>query len=441
MTAERTMRTAQALYEGIQLGGDEPVGLITYMRTDSTNLSQAVLAEANEFIKREYGDAYADKPRMYRTKSKAAQEAHEAIRPTSVSRTPESVKSQLNRDQNRLYELIWKRLVASQMTDSRSDATTADIDVTDTESGTGYVLRATGTVLKFPGFRTLYMEVRDETNEEEDAPEELVPLTQGESLDRKDVLAEQKFTQPPPRFSEAMLIRTLEEQGIGRPSTFASIVATIERREYVTREKTRFTPSNLGTVVSNFLTEHFPDVMDPGFTSGMEENLDSIARGESEWVPVLDAFFGPFEEKVEFTKKNAERVDRNKLVEPSDEVCEKCERPMVIRDGRFGKFLSCSGFPDCRNSRPIRIVAAAPCPTDGGELLQRRSKKGRTFFGCANYPECEFATSRTPLAGPCPTCGGLLTERGRGAQCADNECGWRGPRPTAPEAEAAAAEA
>ena len=182
--------------------------------------------------------------------------------------------------------------------------------------------------------------------------------------------------------------------------------------------------------VSDFLTEHFPDIMDPGFTSGMEESLDAIARGEAEWVPVLQEFFGPFDEKVTYTKEHAERVDRNKLVEPSDEVCEKCERPMVIRDGKYGKFLSCSGFPECRNSKPIKILAAAPCPKDGGELLQRKSKKGRTFFGCSNYPDCDFATSRTPLAAPCPICEGMLVERGRAAQCNDQECGWRGPRPS-----------
>ena len=426
MTAERAMRAAQALYEGVPMGGDEPVGLITYMRTDSTNLSADSLSQANAYIKSEFGPEYADKPRIYRTKSKSAQEAHEAIRPTSVERTPDSIKDKLNRDQQRLYELIWKRMVASQMTDALSDATTADISVMETGSGQAYTMRATGTVLKFPGFRLIYLEGRDDAGEDDEDSGELVPLNEGEAVTRKDIQSEQKFTQPPPRFSEAMLIRTLEEQGIGRPSTFASIVATIERREYVIREKRRFKPTNLGTAVSEFLTEHFPDIMDPGFTSGMEENLDSIARGESDWVEVLGAFFGPFQKKVD-SSKNADRVDSNKLVEPTDEVCEKCERPMVIRDGRYGKFLSCSGFPDCKNSKPIRILAAAPCPKDGGELLQRRSKKGRTFFGCSNYPDCDFATNRTPLAAPCPTCKGMLIERGRSAQC--TECDWRGPRP------------
>jgi len=435
MTAERAMRTAQSLYEGIAVNGGDPTGLITYMRTDSTNLSAESLKETNDFIKRTYGAEFAGKPRTYKTKSKSAQEAHEAIRPTSVVRTPESLKSQLNRDQHRLYDLIWKRMVASQMTDAISDATTADIEVSDTASGTGYVVRARGNVLKFAGFRTVYMEGKDNADEEDDASGELVPLTQGEVLTREDIRSEQKFTQPPPRFTEAMLIRTLEELGIGRPSTFASIVATIERRDYVSRKNKRFFPSNLGMAVSEFLTEHFPDIMDPGFTSGMEESLDAIARGEVEWVPVLQEFFGPFDEKVTYTKENAERVDRNKLVEPSDEVCEKCERPMVIRDGRYGKFLSCSGFPECRNSKPIKILAAAPCPKDGGEMLQRKSKKGRTFFGCSNYPDCDFATSRTPLAAPCPVCEGMLVERGRAAQCNDPECGWRGPRPSVEGAE------
>lgn len=432
--ADRTMRVAQQLYEGVQLDAGEPVGLITYLRTDSTNLSAAALAEANKFIKKQYGPEYADRPRTYRTKSKLAQEAHEAIRPTSVERTPESISAHLRADQRRLYDLIWKRMVASQMKDALSDSTTVDVAANNAPSGTGYTLRVIGTVLKFPGFRALYIEARDDAEADDPQADKLEPLSNGEALERREVTSQQKFTQPPPRYSEAMLIRTLEEQGIGRPSTFAGIVDTIERREYVTRESGRFKPTRLGTVVSEFLTKWFPEIMDPGFTSGMEADLDAIARGEAEWVPVLEEFYAPFDEQVERTKNDAERVDRNRLVEPTEEVCEKCERPMVIRDGRYGKFLSCSGFPECRNSRPLRITASAKCPRDGGDLIQRRGgRRGRTFWGCGNYPDCDFTTRQTPLEGPCPQCGKLLVERGRGAQC--TECDWRGPRPEASDSE------
>lgn len=430
-SAERTMRLAQQLYEGVSLGSsDESVGLITYMRTDSTNLAASALAETNEFIKKEYGDEYADKPRTYRTRSKLAQEAHEAIRPTSVLRKPDDVAQFLTPEQRRLYDLIWKRMVASQMKDAVSDLTTAEIAATDTPTSTTYLLRASGTVLKFKGFRAVYMEAREDgESDEEESSRELVPLSNGEKLNRREILSEQKFTQPPPRYSEAMLIRTLEEKGVGRPSTFASIVSTIERREYVVREKRRFKPTKLGVAVCDFLTTWFPEIMDPGFTSEMETELDAIARGEAQWVPVMNEFYGPFDKQIERTQHDAPRVDRKLLEEESGEICEKCERPMVIKSGRFGKFLSCSGFPECRNSRPLRITADAKCPRDGGDLIQRRSKKGRTFYGCSNYPECDFATNRTPLAEPCPECGKLLVEQGRSrAMC--TECGWRGPRPS-----------
>lgn len=428
-SGDRTMRIAQQLYEGVTLGGGEAVGLITYMRTDSTNLSNTALREANDYIKSEYGAEYADRPRTYRTRSRMAQEAHEAIRPTAIGRAPDQVAPHLTADQRRLYELIWKRMVASQMKDSLADSTTVDVAASATPSGEAYILRASGSVMKFAGFRIVYMEAKEDSEGENDSSRELVPLAEGEAVDRREVQSEQKFTQPPPRYSEAMLIRTLEEQGIGRPSTFAAIVNTIEKREYAVREKRRFKPTKLGIAVNDFLMEWFPDIMDLGFTSEMETDLDAIARGESEWVPVVDEFYGPFDRRVEQTRQEAPRVDRKLLEEESGEFCEKCERPMVIKSGRYGKFLSCSGFPECRNSRPLRITMEARCPKDGGELLQRRSRKGRTFYGCANYPECDFATNRTPLSEPCPECGSLLVERGRGAQC--TECAWRGARPDA----------
>ncbi len=316
--AQRTMRLAQELYEGVQLGDGETVGLITYMRTDSTTLSDSALAEANAFIKKTYGPEYADKPRTYKTKSRNAQEAHEAIRPTSVLNTPESVAPYLNPNQRRVYELIWKRMVASQMADAVVDSTTADITA-QAPSAPKYTVRATGSVMKFPGFRTLYIEGRDDESDEDDS-RELPPLSEKDLLALVEVHSDQKFTQPPPRFTEAMLIRSLEEKGIGRPSTYASIVGTIEQRDYVAREKSRFKPTKLGIAVSDLLTTNFPNVMDPGFTAEMESKLDAIAEGNIEWVPMLGEFYTPFDLQVKHAKEHADRVDRNQLVEETDEV-------------------------------------------------------------------------------------------------------------------------
>lgn len=432
--AQRTMRIAQGLYEGVQLGGGDPVGLITYMRTDSTNLSTQAVHEAADYIKTKFGAEYYDKARLYRTKSKVAQEAHEAIRPTSVLRTPESVAPYLSQDQLKIYELIWKRMVACQMKDSLADATTVDLEATGGATKKTYGLRATGSVLKFPGFRIVYMEAREDEEPADDDSRELVPLRQGEAvrlLEADDARGEQKFTQPPPRFSEAMLIRTLEENGIGRPSTFATIVQTIEQRDYVSRENSKFKPTKLGTVVCDYLKERFPEIMDIGFTSSMEESLDAIARGESEWVPALVLFHEPFKKDI-LKALAGDRLPSSLLDEKSDETCEKCERPMVIKSGRFGKFLSCSGFPECRTSRPLRISTGAKCPLDGGDLLQqqgraRQGKPARPFYGCSNYPACTFTTSRKPVKDPCPNCGKLLVERGRdGAQCL--ACEYTGKR-------------
>lgn len=349
--AQRTMRLAQQLYEGIQIGDGEPVGLITYMRTDSTNLSTAALNEANSFIKSTYGSDYAGKPRTYRTKSRNAQEAHEAIRPTSVANTPERVAQYLEQDQLRLYELIWKRMVASQMTDAIVDQTTVDIEAQN-PSGNNHIVRATGSIIKFPGFRTLYIEEKDEDDQSEESGV-LPDLKEGDTPVREKVNSDQKFTQPPPRYTEANLIRSLEELGIGRPSTYATIVSTIEQRQYVERVASRFKPTLIGAVVADLLKEHFPNIMDTGFTADMESKLDAIAEGDLEWVPMLADFYAPFSERVESTMKNAPRVDRNKLVEQSDEKCDGGEQ-MVIRTGRYGKFLSCPRFPDCRAAFPLR---------------------------------------------------------------------------------------
>jgi len=350
-SAQRTMQIAQDLYEGMELGSADPVGLITYMRTDSVNLSQNALDEAQTFIKSTYGNEYSTGPKTYKTRSKSAQEAHEAIRPTEAANTPEKVAPFLSSEQLRLYTMIWKRTIASQMSDAIVDNTGIDITAV-TANGKEYTVRATGSVIKFDGFRKLYIETKDEDAEDEDS-KQLPAMNEGDVHKKQSVNADQKFTQPPPRFTEANLIRFLEEQGIGRPSTYASIVGTIERRQYVDREKTRFKPTPLGTAVSDLLTEHFSNIMDMGFTSDVEAKLDSVAEGQQDWVEMLKEFFGPFEKAVEDTIKNAERVDRKKLVQKSDEKCEGGD-DLVIRSGRYGKFLSCGRFPECRVSISTR---------------------------------------------------------------------------------------
>ncbi|MBH65473.1 MAG: DNA topoisomerase I [Chloroflexi bacterium] len=361
-SAQRTMRIAQDLYEGIELGSAEPVGLITYMRTDSVNLAQNALDEAQAFIKGAYGDDYTTGPRHYRTRSKSAQEAHEAVRPTSIDNTPERVAPYLSQEQLRLYTMIWKRTVASQMSDAIVDNTGVDITAT-ASNGSEYTVRSSGRVIKFDGYRKLYIETKDEDAEDEDS-NQLPPLNGGDDLKKKTVNADQKFTQPPPRYTEANLIRFLEEQGIGRPSTYASIVGTIERRQYVDRVKTRFKPTPMGITVSDFLTTYFANIMDTGFTSDMEAKLDSVAEGEQDWVEMLKEFFGPFDQAVSETASKAERVDRKSLLQISDEKCDGGD-PLVFRTGRYGKFLSCGRFPECRVS-----ISERPGERASGEVKE-----------------------------------------------------------------------
>jgi len=361
-SAQRTMRIAQDLYEGIELGSAEPVGLITYMRTDSVNLAQNALDEAQAFIKGAYGDEYTTGPRHYRTRSKSAQEAHEAVRPTSIDNTPERVAPYLSQEQLRLYTMIWKRTVASQMSDAIVDNTGVDITAT-ASNGSEYTVRSSGRVIKFDGYRKLYIETKDEDAEDENS-NQLPPLNGGDDLKKQTVNADQKFTQPPPRYTEANLIRFLEEQGIGRPSTYASIVGTIERRQYVDRVKTRFKPTPMGITVSDFLTTYFANIMDTGFTSDMEAKLDSVAEGEQDWVEMLKEFFGPFDQAVSETASKAERVDRKSLLQISDEKCDGGD-PLVFRTGRYGKFLSCGRFPECRVS-----ISERPGERASGEVKE-----------------------------------------------------------------------
>ena len=442
-TARRTMQVAQQLYEGLNVGNEGSVGLITYMRTDSTNVAQSALREASGYIKRKFGPEYAPKShRFYTRKVKGAQEAHEAIRPTSIGREPQAIRGFLSSEQYRLYDLIWKRMLASQMADALFDSTNVSITAQSKASDTRYRFRATGSILKFPGFRVLYMESRDDAaGSDDDETPPLPELADGDPLSCHALAADQHFTQPPPRYSEATLIRDLEQQGIGRPSTYAPIIATLMGRDYAIRERGRFIPTKLGIAVTDLLTDHFPDVMDIGFTAKVEEQLDDIANGERDWTPVLRDFYSPFDEAIERALREAERVPRDKIDEETDEVCEKCERPMVIKSGRFGRFLSCSGFPDCRNSRPLLKRTGVECPDCGNDLVERRGKRrGRgssTFYGCSGYPECSFAVNQRPIPQPCPECGGLLLASGRSnARC--NKCEFKGPAPESEPAEVSA---
>ena len=361
-SASRTMRIAQSLYEGIVQQNSEPEGLITYMRTDSTNLAENALNEAEKFIVTKYGADYSSGPRRYKTKSKSAQEAHEAIRPTSIENTPEKLARYLSSEQLRLYTMIWKRTIASQMTDAIVDNTGVDIKAIAT-NGKEYIVRATGSVIKFDGFRKLYIETKDEDSQNDDSAQ-LPSLQEGDSLEKQTINADQKFTQPPPRFTEANLIRFLEEQGIGRPSTWATIVGTIEKRQYVDREKSRFKPTPTGTAVSDLLTKHISSIMDTGFTAGIETKLDSIADGDQNWINMLKEFFEPFVKEISIAKEKADRVPSERLVQLSDEKCLGGDY-LVIRQSRYGKFLGCGKFPECRVA-----ISTRPGERASGEVTE-----------------------------------------------------------------------
>jgi DNA topoisomerase-1 len=410
-TARRTMALAQQLYEGIDIGQGGAVGLITYMRTDSTNVAEVAQEEARQFIGERYGEKFLpETPPKYKTKSRGAQEAHEAIRPTSVMRQPESIKEFLNRDQFRLYQLVWQRFVASQM--MAAVYNTLSVEVTGASpvaaaSPHKYLLRASGSTVEFPGFLIVYEEARDEDQkpEEEDIR---IPsgIEEGQVQRLVRLLPEQHFTQPPPRFSEASLVRTLEENGIGRPSTYAPILGTLQQRGYVTRDGKRLTPTETGILVNDLLIENFPEVLDVNFTAQMEEDLDRIAAGDMKWVGVVRTFYGPFSRQVELAEERIPLL--NMGPEPIGRACPECGKELVIRWGRYGKFISCSGFPDCRHTEAWLEKIGVQCPKDGGEIVERKTRKGRTFYGCANYPNCDFTSWKLPLPKPCPECGGLL---------------------------------
>jgi DNA topoisomerase I len=416
-TARRTMALAQQLYEGIDLG-EGAVGLITYMRTDSTNVAEMAQVEARQFIGERYGEKFLPpEPPKYQTKTKGAQEAHEAVRPTSVARQPESIKEFLNRDQLRLYQLVWQRFVASQMEAAVFD--TLSVEVTATSPEREYLLRASGSTVKFPGFLVVYEEAKDEdqvSEEEEENARIPAGIAEGQNQRLVRLIPEQHFTQPPPRYTEATLVRTLEEYGIGRPSTYAPILSTIQQRGYVLREGKRLSPTETGILVNDLITEHFPEVVDVGFTAKMEEDLDLIADGKREWVDSIREFYGPFAEQVAAAELNMPEM--NMGPEPIGRLCPDCGHELVIRWGRYGKFISCSGFPDCRHTEAWLEKIGVQCPKDKGDIVQRKTRKGRTFYGCANYPNCDFTSWKLPLPKPCPECGGLLVVANKNqAQC------------------------
>jgi DNA topoisomerase-1 len=427
----RTMQIAQELYEGIALGSDGFQGLITYMRTDSTNVSASAQQTARAVISGKFGHEYVpERPPVYRKRSKGAQEAHEAIRPTAPQRDPASIKQYLSAPQLRLYTLIWQRFLASQMAPAILDGTTVDIDAgkpadLQRPGFDPFVFRATGSVVRFKGYMAVYTAGKDEGDQDELDQGALPPLTERELLELLSLLPEQHFTQPPPRYTEATLVKALEEGGIGRPSTYAPTIATLLARAYVASEEKRLAPTELGFVVSDLLAEHFPNVFEIGFTSQMEDELDEIASGEREWVPTLREFYEPFVETLSQAEKSIERVRLKD--EPAGEDCEQCGRPMVIKLGRFGKFLACSGFPECRNSRPLLQKIGMTCPTCKiGDVVERRSKKGRTFFGCSRYPECDFVSWNKPVETSCPRCGSYMVEMGKKGQVKCPACGHVG---------------
>ncbi len=419
--AQRTMSVAQQLYEGMAVGERAAVGLITYMRTDSPRASDEAIREAREYVGGRYGKEYLpEKARVYSTRAKNAQEAHEAIRPTSIARTPDSLKAYLNKEQLDLYNLIWARMLASQMADARSESTTVDIDAVCKGSNNVYMFRTTGSVLIFPGFRTLYLESRDDEDDGE-GRQTLPALVKGNGLGCEDLDALQHFTQPPPKFTEATLIKAMEERGIGRPSTYAPTIGTLTGRNYVEKERNRLTPTTLGITVCKLLTEYFADIMDLDFTAKMEEELDDVSRGDRDWVPMLGEFYDPFQKALESAQQNMPKV---KMDEETDEVCESCGMPMVIKTGRFGRFLACTGFPDCRITRPIVNRIGVACPKCGGDILERKSRgRGRPFFGCSKYPECDFISNRKPVPAPCPECEGLMVEMNQ-ETVACTVCDW-----------------
>ena len=400
--ARRTMKAAQELYEGVEVEGQGSMGLITYMRTDSLRISEDAIKEATAYIEDRWGYKYLPgKPRHFKSRA-GAQDGHEAIRPASVAITPEMVKDSLTADQYKLYKLIWERFIACQMANCVLNTTQATIQAGD------YVFKASGFNVAFEGFTALYEESQDE---EEKAGKDLPNLEEGKKLKLKDLKGNQHFTQPPARYTEASLIKSLEENGIGRPSTYAATISTITGREYVAREGKAFKPTELGEVITRLMKERFPDIVNVKFTAKVENELDAVQSGDEEWVATLRRFWDGFDKTVQKAKREMDGVKIRLKEDETGEFCEKCGKPMVIKVGRYGKFMACSGYPDCKNVRKIINDTGAACPKCGGKIIQRKSKRGRVFYGCSNYPNCDFVSWDPPSKESCPVCGKVLLQK------------------------------
>ena len=416
-SATRTMRAAQTLYEGVDIAGHGTVGLITYMRTDSLRIAAEAQAAAKTFIAERWGDNYVCKTaRKWKSRSAtAAQDAHEAIRPSMPELTPDEVEQSIGGDTAKLYRLIWSRFMASQMADCIQDTVSASITAGD------YLFRASGFRVSFDGFTALYEESTDDAKKKETA---LPPLEEGQTLKLKKLTADQKFTQPPPLYTEATLIHALEENGIGRPSTYAPIITTIVDRGYVEKDQKKLKTTPLGQAVNTVMMEQFPDIVNVKFSADMEKKLDVVEAGQADWVKTIDDFYQGFEKSLKQAEKNMEgkRIKVEDI--PTDEICEKCGRPMVIKSGRYGKFVACSGFPECRNAHPLVKDTGGLCPLDGGHMLVRKSAKGRVYYGCSNYPKCNYMTWDEPVPEKCPQCGSTLFKKKGQLYCAKEGCGF-----------------
>ncbi len=420
--ARRTMKAAQELYEGVEVKGQGSMGLITYMRTDSLRISEDAIKDASDYIRDRWGEKYLP-PKARHFKSRAnAQDGHEAIRPASIAITPDQVKDSLTGDQYKLYKLIWERFIACQMANCVLNTTQATI------TAGRYLFKASGFNVAFEGFTALYEESKDE---EEKAGKDLPALQEGMKLKVKDLKGNQHFTQPPPRYTEASLIKTLEENGIGRPSTYAATISTITGREYVVRDGRAFKPTELGEVITKLMKERFPDIVNVKFTAKVEDELDAVQRGEDQWVDTLHRFYEGFDKSVQKAKKEMDGVKIHLKEDETDEVCEKCGKPMVIKVGRYGKFMACSGYPECKNVKKIINDTGAKCPKCGGKIIQRKSKRGRVFYGCSEYPNCDFVSWDPPSKETCPVCGKtLLQKKGKDKllYCVTEGCTFPGKR-------------
>ena len=416
-SATRTMRAAQTLYEGVDIAGHGTVGLITYMRTDSLRIAAEAQTAAKNFIAERWGENYVCKTaRKWKSRSAtAAQDAHEAIRPSMPELTPDEVEQSISGDTAKLYRLIWSRFMASQMADCIQDTVSASITAGD------YLFRASGFRVAFDGFTALYEESTDDAKKKETA---LPPLEEGQKLQLKKLTADQKFTQPPPLYTEATLIHALEENGIGRPSTYAPIITTIVDRGYVEKDQKKLKTTPLGQAVNTVMMEQFPNIVDVKFSADMEKKLDVVEAGKADWVKTIDEFYQGFAKSLEQAEKNMEgkRIKVEDI--PTDEICEKCGRPMVIKSGRYGKFVACSGFPECRNAHPLVKDTGGLCPLDGGHMLVRKSAKGRVYYGCSNYPKCNYMTWDEPVPEKCPQCGSTLFKKKGQLYCAKEGCGF-----------------